>query len=579
MPDVRPVPSVRERFLGFLRDRAPRRSDLKGDTVASLPLAVGSVPDGLAMGTLVGVNPVFGVYAAMVGGVVGGLTASTRMMLVSTTTAAALAAGSALADVAMPDRSAALVTLTVLTGAVMIAAGLLRLGRVVRFVSHSVMLGFLAGVCVNIVLSQLPDLLGADSGEGLAAVKAARALAEPGAWDPATAVIGLATVALLFLVARTRLATLGPLFAVVVPTVVVLVVGLDSVADVSDAGDIPAGLPAPALPQLDVLSLDLVVGAFAIAAIALIQGAGVAQAAPNVGGAAASTNGDFISQGLSNVGSGLFHGIPVGGSVGSTAFSLAAGGRSRWASILTGVWIALILVAFSELVGLVVSATLAALLIYAGITSLSPGQMLLAWRSGTTAKVAMVVTLAATLALPIAAAVGVGIVVSLLLQLNRDSLDLAVVQLTGEDGKVIEHPVPDRLEDGQLVVLDVYGSLLYAGARTLDQRLPDPDSAQRAVVVLRLRGRSSLGATFFAVITSYAERLAARGGRLYLSGLDPDLVSRFHGAIAPDTLEGVRAFEATEVVGESTLRAVRAGRAWLVASSPGPDGVRREPPS
>jgi len=92
-------------------------------------------------------------------------------------------------------------------------------------------------------------------------------------------------------------------------------------------------------------------------------------------------------------------------------------------------------------------------------------------------------------------------------------MDLKVVQLLPQpDRSIREAPAPASLPSGVVTALDVYGSLLYAGARTLQARLPDPGGATRPVVVLRLRGRSSLGSTFFVMMTDYAMRLDAVGG-------------------------------------------------------------------
>ena len=121
-----------------------------------------------------------------------------------------------------------------------------------------------------------------------------------------------------------------------------------------------------------------------------------------------------------------------------------------------------------------------------------------------------------------------------------------------------------------MVVLDVYGSLFYTGARTLQARLPDPAGAEEAVVVLRLRGRTTFGATFFSVVAAYADRLEAGGGRLYLAGVDPALVERLerYGRHAPTG--SARLFRATEVVGESTVGALADAEAWLVRGHDGP---------
>lgn len=119
--------------------RPPRR-DVKADVLAGLPGAISSVPDGMATALLAGVNPAHGLYASFSGKIGGGLSASTKLMVVKTTTVASLAAASALADVPPPGRDRAIITLTILTGIVMVAAGVLQLGRYIRFVSRSVML-------------------------------------------------------------------------------------------------------------------------------------------------------------------------------------------------------------------------------------------------------------------------------------------------------------------------------------------------------------------------------------------------------------------------------------------------------
>src|SRR3954452_21632102 len=139
-----------------LRDVAPERGTVRKDLVAGLSGAISGVPDGMAASVLAGVNPVYGLYAGIVGPIGGGLTAGTRLMVIAATSAAAVAAGSALVAVPDAERPGALFLLTLMAGALMVVAGLARLGRYVRFVPHSVMIGFLSGVAVNIVFGQLP---------------------------------------------------------------------------------------------------------------------------------------------------------------------------------------------------------------------------------------------------------------------------------------------------------------------------------------------------------------------------------------------------------------------------------------
>lgn len=549
----------------WLRSLRPDRRHLRADTVAAVPSAVGSVPDGMASAALIGVNPVIGLYASIVGPIAGGVATSTRMMVVATTTAAALAAASALEGVDAADRPAALFLLTIIVGVLMIVAGLLRLGRYTRFVSHSVMTGFLTGVAASILLGQLSGLTGAEVSGSTNVAKAVDLVTHPGRIDLASFGIGLGTLGILFGLVGTRWGSLSALVALVAPTVVVVAFGLDSVAQVRDTGDIPRQVPLPAFPDLGLLSLDVVVGAAAVAVIVLVQGAGVSEAAPNPDGTPSKINQDFVAQGVANVAVGFFRGQPVGGSVSGTALSVAMGARTRWAAILSGALLLPIVVLFAGLVGLVPMPILAGVLIFAAIGSIKPGVIAAIWRTGGTSQIALVTTFVATLFLPVAAAVGIGVALSLLLQLNQEAMDLKVVELVPQpDGRFLERPAPSRLTSGVATVLDVYGSLLYAGSRTLQARLPDPTGSEGAAVVIRLHGRTALGATFYRVVGDYARKLAAGGGRLYLSGLDPDLLDQLRRAGGVDLDGPVRAVAATDVVGDATRKALHDADAWLV---------------
>ena len=251
--------------------------------VAGLPGAIGSVPDGMAASVLAGVSPIHGLYASFAGRVGGGLTASTQLMVITTTSAAALAAGSTLEDLSPQERPGALLLLTLLAGAAMVAAGVLRLGRFTRFVSHSVMIGFLSGVAVNIIAGQIPDATGAAAEGSFALEKAWNVVIHPSRIEAASLFTGASALAIMVLLRRTRVAAFSAVVALVVPTAVVLMTGA-GVAQVADQGDIPTGVPLPAWPEWSAFSLSLLAGALAVAAIVVVQGVGVAESAPNEDG-------------------------------------------------------------------------------------------------------------------------------------------------------------------------------------------------------------------------------------------------------------------------------------------------------
>ena len=511
----------------------------------------------MANGVLAGVNPVQGLYASFVGRVAGGLTASTKLMVITTTSAAALTAGSAVASVPEDQRAEAVVWLTLIAGALMVIAGAVGLSRYVRFVSQSVMLGFLTGLSANIFFGQLPALTGAPSQGNFALTKALNVVFHPSQMYLPSLAAGLGAILLLAVLSRTRLASIASLVALLIPTGIVMLVGLPEVATVADLGAIPRGLPIPQLPSLDTLTPTVVSAAFAVAAIVVVQGAGVAEAAPNLDGTRSSSSRDFRAQGVANLAAGLFGGQPVGGSVGGTALNVSVRASSRWAAIWSGVGVALVLVAFSTAVGYVLLPTLAAFLVFAAVKSLKPAEIWSVAHAGRNSLVALSVTLIATLVLPVAAAVAVGVGISLILQLNQEAVDLRVVELYPiSDEQFAVRPPPENLTDNSVLVLDVYGSLFFAGAKTLQHLLPQVGLASNVSVILRLRGRTTLGSTFLSVASDYADRLQRNGGRLYLTGLDPAVLKVWESESLTKRLTGVQLYPATEVMGAGTRNAL-----------------------
>lgn len=552
------------------RPSLPPRATLRRDFVAGIPVAIAGVPDGMAASVLAGVGPSHGLYASFAGPVAGGLSSSTRRMLITTTGAAALAAGSAVAGLSPQDRGGGVVIVTLVAGATMLAAGILRLGRFARFVSHSVMSGFLFGIALNILLGQIPDLTGVEASGSTSLEKAWSVITHPGSVDLPTLAVGLLAIGVLVGIRLTPLRSFAAVLALVVPTVAAALLGLD-VATVGDMGQIPAGLPDLALPSLGMLSPGLVIGGLSVAAIVLVQGYGVSQSVPNPDGRPSSADQDFSAQGIGNLASALVAGQPVGGSVGQTAMNVTSGASSRWAGVFAGLWMLAILVALSPLVSKALLPTLAAILMVAATGALRPRDLFDIIRANRTSAIAAVTTLVATLVLPVAPAVGIGVALSLLLQVNQEAVDLRVVQLIPVDGGLRTLADPPALRSHEVSIFDVYGSVLYAGARTLQALLPDPRGTERAAVVLRLHGRSAVGATFMVVIADYADRLAAVDGRLYLSGLTADLASRLR---ADPILagHGVRLMQAEARLTDSTSRAYDEARAWVgQAPEPGPE--------
>ncbi len=555
----------------------PRPSSLRNDAIAGVSVAIANVPDGMANGLLVGVNPIHGLYATMIGPFVGGLATSSQLMVISTTAAASLTAAQSLAGASADDRASALFLLVMLSGVFQLILGLLGVGRLARFVSYSVLTGFLAGVSVLLILSQIPTVTGYRPHGSNRVTQTIDVAAHAGSIHPTTVAIAALTLVLSVLLARTRLGALGRPIAIAIPSLIVVLAHLDGVRLVRDLGAIPRSVPLPALPALNAWGPAVLTGALSLALVILVQGVGVSQNVPNPTGSSASIRRDILAQGASNVASGLFRGLPVGGSLSTTALGVISGSRSRWSSVIAGLAMALIVVSMPRLVGLVAMPSLGALLVLAGLAGLHPRELLAVGRTGWPSLLGAATTFLSTLFLPIQAAVGIGVVLSALLHVGTSSADITIVELKEqEDGSVVELSPPRRLESNRVTTLDVYGHLFYAGARTLEQMLPAADDATRAVVILRLRGRNALGATLIDVLAHYADALQLGGGRLYLTGVSAHVHEQLVRTGKMRLSGPVRVFEATPVLGESSRRARSHAEAWLIRRDENSDTARSE---
>ncbi len=544
------------------------RGNLVADMIAGLTTGVANIPDAMASAVLAGANPVQGLYAIMIGTPLGAIFGSSAFMNVASTSALAITAGSALADAGFTGdaHAVAIATLAVLTGLVMVLAGLLRMGRLLRFVANSVVIGFLTGVSINVILSQLGDFTGYSSEYSNKVVKAIDTLLHLNQIDVATTAIGLLTVAIILLVDRTRLRNFSMLFGMVIASAVVILLNLTTVQQVSDIATIPTSLPMPRLPDFS-LTPVLLLDAIALAIIALVQGAGVSKAYANPDGNYPDSSRDFTGQGAANIGAGLFQGMPIGGSVSGTALNVSSGAKSRWANIFSGLIVVLAVLLFSQAVSMVAMPAMAGLLIVAGFQSLKRENILDVWVTGWAPRIVMAVTLVLTLAIPLQQAVFLGVLLSILVHFFVTSArEVRMVQLVpNADGTVSEAPTPAELPSHAITVLDVFGDMAVAGAETLEAKLPAVKQAVRPVVILRLRAQESVGSSFIAVLERYSQQLKAHGGKLMLAGIHPTVKGQLDRTGTTDEILGVEnVFEAvTTTLGASTRAALAAAEQWL----------------
>lgn len=548
-----------------------RRRNLRKDGVAGLVLGVQSVPDGLATGLLAGVNPLAGLYAYMVGTIAGALVTSSAFMVVQGTGAMAII----IADVPSvqgAEGERALFMLAVLTGIVMLGAGLLRLGSMLRFVSNAVMVGFINAVGVNIVLGQLGNLTGYAAEGPNRVVRAVDTVLSPGRLDWTSVTIGLGTIAGVLLLERARAGGLGLVVAVVATSAAAYLFGLSSVATLDDLGVAVDGLPTPALPALAELPV-LIIPALSLAFVALIQGAAISANFVNPDGRYPDASRDFIGQGVANVASGFLRGMPVGGSLSASSLSREAGARSRLAPLIAGMVMLLTIVLLGDVIGTVAMPALAGLLILIGVRTVKPADLVSVWRTGVVQKAVLAVTFVLTMLIPLQYAVLVGVGLSVVLHVVRQSNTVTIRQRVYEDGHVVETDPAAVLPAAEVVVLQPYGSLFFAAAPVFEAALPAVGRDSRhTVVILRLRGRSDLGTTFMDVLRRYALSLSEVGSRLVIVSASERIQEQLAVTGVTAVIGADAIYPGDERVGATLRRAYDDAGIWVAARAAEGDG-------
>jgi len=350
----------------------------------------------------------------------------------------------------------------------------------------------------------------------------------------------------------------------------------DVVPLVGDVTSVPRALPGFMLPTFSLIP-DLVVPAFALSIIGLVQGAGISQGYPNPDGKFPNPSGDFLGQGAANLATSFFQGMPVGGSLSGTALVVQAGARSRWANFLCGVLIAVIVLLFADLVKLIAMPALAGLLIVVGFQTIKPTAIRTVWQTGRVPRTVMLITFAGTLMMPLPYAVLLGVATAIMLNVFQGANRIRLVQLVPvKGGFPKEMPVSRQLASRSVTALQPYGSLFYAAAKTLEENLPVADEAQQAVVIFLVRGYDEFGSTMIGVLDRYARTLQRNGGKLMLAGVSPGVIGQLDRTGLLQLIGEDNVFVAQAQWGIAANQALEAAEAWLEAFEPRGSS---EPPS
>jgi sulfate permease, SulP family len=500
------------------------RSALGRDLLAAAVVTALTIPQALGYAAIAGVPVQVGLYAIPLALLAYAVLGSSPHLFVGPVSTVSVVSGSIVAVQAGgdPDLAVALtVMLAILSGLVLIIAGLLRFGWVAEFLSKPIISGFVFGLSIVIIVGELPNLLGLPGGTGGTLARAAAVVTGLPALDPTTATIGLGSLAVLFL---------GAWKLPMVPWGLLLVVGSLVVSaqvdlagqGVTVIGAVPRGLPAPGVPAVPLEDVPgLLFGAIGLALVGLAESLSAARMFATQGGYRIDADQEFVATGAANVASGLFGGLGVAGSLSKTAAAVRSGGMSQVTGLGAALLSLAVLQVFAPSLSVLPRTVLSAIVIHAVWGLIDVGALR---RYARVRRNDLVAALAALLGVVL-----LGTLYGLLAAIAQSVLGLVYrsgrveVEEIGriEDekaawGSVERHP-ERRTIDG-ILILRLNAPLFWVNASTVEdlviQRVDDRPGTQ--VLILDLEATNQLETTSADMLTNLIVRLRRRGVELYL---------------------------------------------------------------
>lgn len=390
---------------------------LPGDLMAGLTLAAIAIPEQMATARLGGFAPQIGFFAFMAGSLGFALLGGNRFLSCgadSTITPIFAGGLAALAATGSPDHQGLAIALALMVGAMMLAGGAFRLGGIANLLSVPVMVGFLAGISVHIIVSQLPGVLGLQSPDGPTLDRIVVLAGQLGRANPFTLCIGFGVLAVVFVSETISAKIPGALIGLVAATLAAIALGLES-KGVSVVGAVPGTLPRPTLPDLAPEQwVRLVPLAFVITVVVMVQTAATTRSFPSDSDTPADVDRDFLGAGAGSLLSGLFGAFPVNASPPRTGIVAETGGQSQLAG-LAAAGIVLALLAFGTgLLQHVPDAALGGILLFVALRIVRIKQIVTIYRQSPSEFLLIVATAALIIILPIQQGAFLGIMLSLL---------------------------------------------------------------------------------------------------------------------------------------------------------------------
>ena len=560
----------------------------RSDIVAGLTVAAVSLPQSITYALVAGVDPKFGVYSAIVVTLVASIFGSSSHLINGPTSAISLLVFSSLAFLDPENRTVlfeALFLLGVLVGAFQILIAVFKLGDLTRYISESVIIGFLVAAALLIALGQLGNALGVrDKGNGRMPVlkRTYLTLLHGDAVNYRALILTVTTVALAVilrrLVKRYGLPQLDLLAVLVIAAVIAYLAGWSTAEHggdpaVSLTAKIPQSLPTPHIPDVQLgLVPQLSEGALAIAFIGLIEALSIAKAIAHQSGQRIDYNRQILAEGLANLTGGFFQAVPGSGSMSRSPINFQAGAASRFSGVIASAGVAAVVLLFAPLLHYLPRAALAGLLLITAARLIDYQRLLYMLKASRYDAGLVIVTALTGVLVDLDTAVLLGVALSILLFVPR-AAKLKAKELVVTSERVVRERVPGDPVDSSTIIYDLEGELFFGAAPELDRYLDAlRDRVQQEglqFVVLRLKRVRHPDAVVVERIERYLREETARGVTVLLAGVQPDMWTVLRNVGLDGWFSSEHVFPEEDEEFSATLKAVRYAHAQLGVHEPG----------
>jgi SulP family sulfate permease len=515
------------KFLPFLSwAKQTTAASARQDAVAGLTGAIIVLPQGVAYALIAGLPPEYGLYAAIVPAIVAALFGSSWHLISGPTAALSIVVFTTISPLAQVGSAAYIslvLTLTLMAGLFQLMLSLARMGSLVNFVSHSVVVGFTSGAAVVIATSQIKNALGLELHSSGNFILNWMAVADNIlATHLPSLVIAALTLSTLIIIKRWRKKWPNMLIAMVVGSLATQGLQLTTWLDASQialVGQIPSQLPPLSAPLMtwDLLR-QLAPGAMALGLLGLVEAVSIARSVATRSGQRIHGNQEFIGQALSNILGSFSSSYATSGSFTRTGVNYEAGATSPLAALFAAIFLALIVLLFAPLAAYITLPSMAAILLIVAWSLIDWHHIKLIYRAGKNEAMVFNITFAATLLLPMEFAIYLGVLLSLVLYLRRTSKPNITALASSSGAKKLVGAERSGLPECEAIkIIRIDGALFFGAVDYVQTALM---AIPQKHVLIVASGINFIDLAGTELLANEARRLAAIGGGLYLCNLN-----------------------------------------------------------